>query len=180
MKARPAANDVEHRAIERGLTRVLSIPGQQDLYLRSDVNVGEIVRDNFPDADDFSVVAIYPVKGKAPSKPVAREIEDLKAKYQDRCSVLPLNGGKAHIVQVKVGDLRVKKHFGTFKGEGLQALADLNCWRVQVYGATCPNWTTGYGSTPELAVQDALQRTKDLIKDLQRDIYIIDRAIAST
>lgn len=62
MKTRVATTDVELRAIERGLTLALVIPGQDDLFLSAFVDVGEIIRTTFPEAKNYEVVKLIGYK----------------------------------------------------------------------------------------------------------------------
>jgi len=56
-----------------------------------------------------------------------------------------------------------KKYVGKFKQPGLISMAETGLWFVGVSG-----WPTngGSGRTPEAAVQDAIDRNEDMIKQL--------------
>lgn len=108
------------------------------------------------------------------------EVETIKATYGESCSVLGV-GTRAVIVEVRLtNQLRVKRYLGKFNGESLQYKSESKMWHAQAPGALCPTWTSGEGSTPANAAANAARRTRALIRDLTRELSILEATSGPT
>ena len=74
-------------------------------------------------------------------------------------------GERAKIYHVRVNAVQVDKYVGTFKNEDLQSKSEIGEWETIIQGL--PQAQQGYGSTPRLAVQDAIKRNQDMITKLK-------------
>lgn len=81
-----------------------------------------------------------------------------------KTGTLPMGDGRCHYI--RDGAIMLKKYEGHFLDDGLEDKARTGKWYCAIMGH--PYSCEGEGDTPELAVQDAMNRNDELRINLQQ------------
>lgn len=93
--------------------------------------------------------------------------------------IIPMNQGKGKLSGIMLtGGVQCQKYEGKFHTPSLQDRADTKMWFTRVLGN--PHTSEGEGSTPALAIQDAIRRTREQIRTMEAGARRLEAALQQT